>query len=471
MLRATFLFFLLLLFPCSAFAVTNRHSAADGTIQTAIDAAKPGDVILLEPGHYKERLVLRPGIILMGTARDAVIIDGQGRAPVVTLQQDSQLLTLQVTGGGAFDQAVFDRHHASRGEQLADAGAAGLLSAAVEVSATALVRGCSVHDNGGSGIAVSGTNNQSVIENNTSYRNLGGGIGISGGATAVIRGNVCSENLRAGIGCRGSAPRLDANHCHHNVRAGIGIREGAAPVVRDNNCHDNRRAGIGVRMLGTSPLLLENHCHRNGMAGIGSRDHAAPVLFGNQCISNRLAGIGAMEGARVVAIGNQLRGNEAAAVGLQACKDGRVYLEDNDIEPKTLVAIGLQSGWSLLAVSNRFERLRGMPPLVMVFEGAKAEFHGNSFTSQGIAAIRCAGEVTIVGNQFINAAGPAAQKRPVRKAVWALPGSELILGPGNQTQGWALPDVELVAPIRRDPAWEKIVDQARDRIASESSAR
>jgi len=168
MLRATFLFLLLLLFPWSVFAATNRHSAADGAIQTAFDAAKPGNVILLEPGHYKERLVLRPGIILRGTARDAVIIDGQGSAPVVTLQQDSQLLTLQVTGGGAFHQAVYDRHHASRGEQLAgEAGAAGLVSAAVEVSATALVRGCSVHDNGGPGIAVSGTNNQSVIENNT----------------------------------------------------------------------------------------------------------------------------------------------------------------------------------------------------------------------------------------------------------------------------------------------------------------
>ncbi|MFA9445504.1 right-handed parallel beta-helix repeat-containing protein [Egicoccus sp. AB-alg6-2] len=48
------------------------------TIQTAVDAAEPGDLVLVEPGVYAEQVtVTTPQIVVRGTDRNAVIVDGQ----------------------------------------------------------------------------------------------------------------------------------------------------------------------------------------------------------------------------------------------------------------------------------------------------------------------------------------------------------------------------------------------------------
>lgn len=48
------------------------------TIQTAVDAAQPGDLVLVEPGVYREQVnITTPQIVLRGTDRNEVIVDGQ----------------------------------------------------------------------------------------------------------------------------------------------------------------------------------------------------------------------------------------------------------------------------------------------------------------------------------------------------------------------------------------------------------
>ena len=48
------------------------------TIQSAVDAADPGDLVLIEPGVYKEAVaVTTPGLTIRGTDRNAVILDGE----------------------------------------------------------------------------------------------------------------------------------------------------------------------------------------------------------------------------------------------------------------------------------------------------------------------------------------------------------------------------------------------------------
>ena len=47
-------------------------------IQSAVDAAEPGDLVLIEPGVYKEAVaVTTPGLTIRGTDRNAVILDGE----------------------------------------------------------------------------------------------------------------------------------------------------------------------------------------------------------------------------------------------------------------------------------------------------------------------------------------------------------------------------------------------------------
>jgi hypothetical protein len=48
------------------------------TIQAAVDAAEPGDLVLIDPGVYRESVDVRtPGVIIRGVDRNEVIIDGE----------------------------------------------------------------------------------------------------------------------------------------------------------------------------------------------------------------------------------------------------------------------------------------------------------------------------------------------------------------------------------------------------------
>ncbi len=80
-----------------------------------------------------------------------------------------------------------------------------------------------------------------------------------------------------------------------------------------------------------------------------------------------------------------------------------------------------------------------MPPLVMVFEGARADFIDNKFTGSGVAAIRSQGQIFVCGNQFDC---PAPRKGgPPQFAVWALEGSSTTMTDDNQIEGWRQPEI------------------------------
>ncbi len=64
--------------PSSWSGVTRRVPADYPTVQAAVDAAEPGDLVLIEPGVYREKVtVTTPGLVLRGTDRNEVIIDGE----------------------------------------------------------------------------------------------------------------------------------------------------------------------------------------------------------------------------------------------------------------------------------------------------------------------------------------------------------------------------------------------------------
>ena len=436
------------------------------SIQSAIDAAKANDVVLVSAGTYRETIELKPNVEVrsagnneqgkLGFKRaEATIIDAQHTkdAPGVLMAADSTLDGFTVTNVGQYDDEKWKKHHAPQGNDQAHEhiGAPGHAGISI-VGVNCTVKNNIVHHIGYSGIGIEGVKGKGcepVISRNVCYRNMGGGIGSMKGSKAIIDSNVCFQNFYAGIGHDNASPTVTNNTCYENIRAGIGISEGACPLVRNNKCYKNRRAGIGSRTdAATRPLIENNDCYENDMAGIGAEEHAAPIIRGNRCFRNKLTGIGSRLGAHPTIIGNEcyenekagigqmsdavtvlidnyIHHNKTAGIGFEKSTKGRSTVINNRVIDNKLVAVGIHSGWTVNLSDNELSRKDGLPPIVMVFQGADATFTNNTIRGGGVAGIRVAGNVRAEGNSFLG-----EKIRPVGPpnfAVWALPGSKVVL--------------------------------------------
>lgn len=445
------------------------------TIQAAVDAAKAGDVVLVQAGTYRERVRLKERVTLrsagndapgkLGLARaEATVIDGGGKVDEnagVAMAEGAVLDGFTVTGVGRYDEAEWQKHFATRGNEQAHEhiGAPGVAGVSIQ-GVNCEVRGNIVHHVGYTGIAITGADGRAcspLVVSNVCFRNMGGGIGSMRGSTATIRGNTCFENFYAGIGHENASPLVELNRCFGNIRAGIGISEGACPTVRSNLCYENRRAGIGIRTgANTRPTVERNDCRANGMAGIGveeeaepvlrfnrcfdnllagigARDHARPTILSNECFKNGEAGIGLMTGRETQVSSNYCHLNKTAGVGLSGGGANSVVLTGNRLIQNGTVAVGINGGWTATLNGNELSRTNDMPPLVMVAENAIAMFTNNTLRGGGVAALRCAGTVRLTKNHI---AGTAVRKGgPPNFGVWALPGAKVEMT-GNTVSGW-----------------------------------
>ncbi len=473
---------------CPLQAATLRVPADFRTIQTAVDAAHPGDTVVVDPGTYPERVRLKEKVTLRSAGDDsqgtlglkraeATVIDGGGTQdahPGVDMAEGAVLDGFTVANAGRYDDAEWKRHFETRGNEQAHEhiGAPGVAGVSIR-GVNCVVRHNIVRHSGYTGIAIAGVDGRRcapLILGNICYRNMGGGIGSMSGSTAVIRGNTCFENFYAGIGHENASPLVEFNRCHGNIRAGIGVSEGACPTVRNNVCYGNRRAGIGIRTAAnTRPIIERNECHDNGMAGIGVEEKAEPVISNNRCFRNVLAGIGARDQARPSILGNECFENGEAGIGLATGSDTQVtgnhchankaagigfsgsgkntaVLSDNRILENFAVAVGINSGWTVTLSGNQIARAKDMPPLVMVFEGATALFTNNTLRGGGVAAIRVAGTIRVIGNRIEGV--KLSKGGPPNFGVWALPGAHVEMT-GNTVSGWrhalSAEDAEILA--------------------------
>ena len=468
----------LLLLPLLLPSLTNAkelHVPKDyPTIQGAIDAAAKGDKVIVAAGTYKERPVLKPGITLKSAGDDAphntteapvpmarafrtILNHPDGKGAGVTMAEGATLDGFTITGVGKYDEAKWQKHHKTQGEnqEMVHIGAEG--TSGVQITHSCTVQNNIVHHIGYTGIAISGKKKGEVeplVTYNICYRNMGGGIGIMRGANPTVTHNVCYENFYAGIGFTEATATVSNNHCYRNVRAGIGISEDSSPTITNNHCHHNRRAGIGIRTgSDTKPIVKDNLCEDNDMAGIGSKQLAQPTLIGNTCRRNKKAGIGCSEDANATITGNICTANGMSGIGLNGAKatisnnkcegnataalgmrnGSEATATGNTLTAKSVVAIGVRNGSKLVAKDNTLSRKGGMPPLVAVFEGSDVEMSGNTFRGGGVAGVILKGTAKLDGNQFIGN-GPR-KGGPPNFAAWVHPGSSIEFN-NNKVEGW-----------------------------------
>ena len=176
------------------------------SIQSAIDGSKPGDIIVLRPGSYRESLTLTRDVEIRGDGgRSKVRVEAEGRT-VFTFKGGSAVLsgmTISVSGVGLSSSAVF-------------------------VSAgTPVIEDCDLVSVAGNAVTISGASSNPVFRNSTIHTSRYAGVLV--------------EEMGKGT--------LELCEISDNNDAGIETTSGGNPVVR--SCEINRnRFGIYVHRGG-----------------------------------------------------------------------------------------------------------------------------------------------------------------------------------------------------------------------------
>jgi|GEM_PF-4379154 len=250
----------------------NVPSGPYPTIQSAIDAAAVGDVVIVAPGVYPENIIYwgKPITVRGSDPNDpatvaATVIDGSSIGPVATFfageGRDSVLEGLTLTNGSA----AFD------GAGIRIMQASPVISKCVIEQNTAA--------NSGGGVYAFGALANPLIEKciirfNDAAAQVGGGIACRGGASAEIFNNIihdCTADAGAGIYLLDSNATILNNVLYSNTAAtaggGVYLENSAGTVIRNNTIADNISNGAGaggVNALGGDPAISNCILWNNG---------------------------------------------------------------------------------------------------------------------------------------------------------------------------------------------------------------
>ena len=349
---------------------------AYSTIQAAIDAARAGDTVMVKPGVYREAIIFKDGIRLLGTDASTCRLEPvDGAAAVISafncksgsierltfdgskndwnvifdagweMEQDRPTYIKEVKSGSPaeaaglaagmrvlrvdgenFISATMMRYQLARGAVARDVE--------VEVDAAAgqmqkkTLRTAKLSESGhfhpGAGIALI---NSSLEVRTCSIESTGGaGIAVHGPfSRPKLLKNECRLTGASGIAFNdGAAGEADDNVCEKSGHCGIDISGSAtAPTLRRNKCRLNSDHGIHFQG-GSSGLAVENECEQNKDDGIAVSDsRSAPTLSRNRCVSNEGSGITFSGGASGVAEENTCLSNKQSGIYFSSGAAGR----------------------------------------------------------------------------------------------------------------------------------------------------
>jgi parallel beta-helix repeat protein len=236
------------------------------TVAAAIEAAKPGDRILVRPGLYQENLVIDKPLEIIG---DGLVSDIEIRA------QDAHTVLFKADIGKVANLTL----------RLV---ATERLWSAVNITQGRLeLEGCDI------------TSHSTPC------------VVIGTGADPRLRGNKIHDSHEAGIWffqeARGT---LEGNEITNN-NTGIVIQAGSEPTLRRNTIHDNSDVGVNIfpKGLGT---LKDNDIFANAGPGVAICSGSKPTLSHNRIYGNQTA-LQVLGGGGGVVEDNDLTGNSQGA--------------------------------------------------------------------------------------------------------------------------------------------------------------
>jgi F-box protein 11 len=201
------------------------------TITEAIEAANPGDRILVRPGLYQEGLVIdKPGLEIIGDGNlDDVVVQAadihtllfettMGKVANLTLRQSGFWFGVDVAQG----RLELDE---------CDITSQGLACVGIHDGADPRLRRNRIHGGKRSGIFVY-KNGQGVLEDNDIFGNAEAGVVIGEGCNSTLRRNRINENGWAVWVYDGGGGTIEDNDLSDNARGAWDISDDSEPNLR-----------------------------------------------------------------------------------------------------------------------------------------------------------------------------------------------------------------------------------------------
>eukprot|EP00741_Cyanophora_paradoxa_P017909 tig00021036_g17298.t1 len=244
------------------------------SIGEAVQAAAPGQVVIVQPGRYCEQLVLDRDVYVVGT-RDAVLEWTEDVTVDCIASARPTLRGVTIRGASTNDPAVF----IGRGSR-------------------AVIEDCCITTAAMSCIEVRDQDTAPTIRSNIIRDSPCNGVFVHSGAAGTIEDNDISGCRAAAVLVqgRGTAPTFRSNRIHDNRECGVWIGKHAAGEFVANEIYSNRKAALGV-LLHADPLVRGNRVRdqelgmvvfnggrgtlvENAFDRIGDPSYAAPGVRG-----------------------------------------------------------------------------------------------------------------------------------------------------------------------------------------------
>jgi len=211
------------------------------TIQSALNAAQSGDVVLVSKGTYHENLFFHGiGVTLKGKGK--VLVKPVTDLPVIQFHQsvDCKIVNIRVDG------------------QLTSIG--------IKVNSVdnVLVKDCRIDHAGGIGIwAELGVGAR--LLNNVIKQTDGDAIRLRG-SSATVKGNVIKDATADGIGVEGTLHTVEGNEIERATKVGIRLptEESSQNLIVDNVIRDTAMIGIQTESLTVGNTLMGNRIEGSG---------------------------------------------------------------------------------------------------------------------------------------------------------------------------------------------------------------
>jgi len=361
--------------PAANVVVYPDASGQRPTLREAVRDAVPNSCLLLQPGLYRESLVIRKDLQIRseGATRDVTI--GSLSSSVVLLDGACLLMArLTLKGAAGHDKKTQAAVEVKSGHLvMEDCNLTSDASTVMEVKGAqseVILRRCHLHDGKAGGILFQEAA-VGYLEDCHLYRNKLSQVVIGKGCSPTLFSCKISHALMAGIYVsEGGAGFIENCDIWDNAVGGVQCRRGGNPRLRLCRISTNNRFGILVSEQGEG-FFEECQIFDNAMMGVAINQQSRPRFSGCQIFDNHGEGVEISGRAGGELLDCEIFSNEAANVLVKDKSDPRLY--------RCVIHDGHKEGLQIITSSEgRFEQCEFFGNTlagILVMQNARPAFH------------------------------------------------------------------------------------------------